>query len=29
MELIKKHILVVDDDPPLRTLFQALHTGVL
>ena len=24
MELIKKHILVVDDDPPLRTLFQAL-----
>jgi CheY-like chemotaxis protein len=24
MELIKKHILVVDDDPVLRTLFQAL-----
>lgn len=24
MQLIKKHILVVDDDPVLRTLFQAL-----
>ena len=24
MELIKKHILVVDDDPALRTLYQAL-----
>jgi CheY-like chemotaxis protein len=24
MELIKKHILVVDDDPVLRTLFQVL-----
>jgi CheY-like chemotaxis protein len=24
MELIKKHILVVDDDPVLRDLFQAL-----
>ena len=24
MELTKKHILVVDDDPALRTLFQAL-----
>ncbi len=29
MELTKKHILVVDDDPALRTLFQALleHYG--